>query len=333
MFNATQVPLPGLVDGAKGEIFLDDQLAGTIRIDTRTSQGTPQTYTLTLAFRGLSSSIVDSHADHPSGQENKKTPGQISKKLMEGHDSQLEDQSGESQQLERYIIDEGETIARGIRRATREFGLVASENPQGNVVLAKRGHDQGGMGHPLILGKNFIQWSTKRDMAPRNQKTKTKGNAVPTDKKYGKDAEEMAGQAIDNYVKFKKEQHVLIDSDHSKDTLKKRAVTEARRRASQGLNIELTLSTWSDDGGQLWAVGKSHMVVIPVDGISDLLVISQVEFTLDKEKRETRVTLVPKESFGDESGSGGDSGGASGKGGGGGNQVMSPDIQGSVDSG
>ena len=312
MFTATSGPMMEVVDGVRGTLILDGQLACTFRVDSRTSHGTPDTYQLEISFRGLASAIVDSHADHPSGQENKRTPGQISKKLMEGYEPQLEDKSGESRKLERFIVQEGESVERAMRRACREFGLIFNENEQGNVVLQKKGMEEGGGGQPLILGRNFYEWSVKRDMSPRYQKVKAKGNAVPTDKKYGKEAEELAGEAIDNYVKFKKEYHLLIDSDHEKESLKQRAVSEAQRRKAAGIDVQLTMSTWSDDGGQLWKVGKTHQVVIPVDGVADQLQIKTVQFDLDRGTRKAIVTLVGKDSFGGEGAGGGaaDSGGA-----------------------
>ena len=311
LFNATAMPAQELVDGARGEIMLDGQLAATIRIDNRTSHGSPTSFRLELSFRGLASAIVDSSADHPTGQENKKTPGQISKKLMEGYEPQLEDKSGESQQLEKFVIQEGETIERSIRRAGREFGLLATENEKGNVELQKKGSNEGS-GQPLVLGRNFMEWSVKRDMSPRYSKVKAKGNSVPTDKKYGKEAEEVAGEAIDNYVKYKRQLNILIDSDHSKDTLKKRAVSEANRRKGQGLDVTLTMSTWSDDSGQLWKVGKLHTVVIPVDQVADQLLVDSVTFNLDVNKRETQVILVSPETYSDDSSGGGKGGGGSG---------------------
>jgi len=347
-FNAQNPPAQALVDGAKGSMYLDGQLAATFRIDSRTSNGSPDNFKLDLSFRGLAGALVDSHADHESGQENKKKPADICKKLMEGYEPKLIDKSNFDRKLERFIIDEGESVTRAMRRATREFGLTFSENEQGDVVLQKKGTDEGS-GQALVLGRNFVEWAVKRDISPRASKVKTKGNAVPTDEKYGKDAEEMAGEAIDNYVKYKRLMRVLIDSDHDKETLKKRAVSEARRRKAQGLNVELTMSTWSDDGGQLWKVGRMHHVVIPVDQVDDDLQISQVVFNLTENQRRARVTLVPKDSFGDEEGgedgkdgkgkdsgeaaAGKDSKGAKGGGGGSGDSVFSDSITGAIGEG
>lgn len=310
-FNATSPPAQEMVDGAKGMIMLDGQLAGTIRIDKRSSQGSPTSYVLNLSFRGLSSSIVDSSADHPTGQENKKSPGKICKKLMEGYDSKLVDKSGEDKQIERYIIQDGETVERAIRRATTEHGLIACENEKGDVEIAKKG-EPAGSSHPLVLGRNFMSWTTDRDMAPRASKVKAKGSSVPTDKKYGKDAEELSGESEDDAVSFKKVYNLLIDSDQDKESLKKRATSEMRRRQAEGLTVKLTMSTWSDDGGQLWKVGTLHQVIIPVDQIGEQLIVKEVEFRMDTEKREAVVTLVPMESFGDSTGQGGDSGQSAG---------------------
>jgi prophage tail gpP-like protein len=313
-YNATSPPAQEMVDGARGSIYLDGQLAATVRIDSRTSDGSPDSYKLTLNFRGLTAALVDSQADHPSGQENKKKAPEIIKKLIEGYEPQLQDKSGGgTKQQERFIIQEGETVERAIRRAGREFGLLATENEQGNLVLQKRGADEGS-GPPLVLGRNFTKWSVKRDISPRHSKIKVKGASVPTDERYGKPAEEIVGDAVDDYVKFKRELHIFAESDQDKETLKKRAQQEMNRRKAQGLQVQLTMSTWSDDGGQLWKVGKMHQVVIPVDQVNNQLQVSAVTFDLTKDRRETTLELVDKESFSDEAG-GSDSGGSAGSGG------------------
>ena len=296
-FNATSAPAQDLVDGAKGTMYLDGQKVATFRIDSRTSQGSPTSFKLDLSFRGLTAALVDSQADHPSGQENKKKAPEIIKKLMEGYEPQLQDKSGgSSKQQERFIIQEGESVERAIRRCGREFGLLARENEDGDLILEKKGADEGS-GQPLILGKNFIKWSVKRDISPRHSKIKVKGASVPTDEKYGKKAEELFGEAEDSYVKYKRELHIFADSDQDKDTLGKRAKQEKNRRKSEGLSVSLTMSTWSDDGGQLWKVGKLHQVTIPVDQVNDELQVKTVAFSLTPTEREATLTLVDKESY------------------------------------
>jgi prophage tail gpP-like protein len=215
---------------------------------------------------------------------------------MDGYEPQFIDESDDDRELERFIIADGETVERAMRRATLEFGYNLQENEDGDVVLKPKDAEPE-TGPPLILGEAFTEWSVKRDIAPRYSKVTAKGNAVPTDEKYGQDAEELAGEAIDEYVEFKRELHILVDSDQDHETLKSRAISEANRRKGKGLNVTLTMSTWSDGNGDLWKIDKHHDVVIPVDQVDDELQISGVTFQLDKEKRRTSLTLVPIETF------------------------------------
>jgi len=302
MFNAQSPPAQELVDGAEGKLYLDGQLAATFEIDTRTSNGTPTNFELTLSFRGLASELVDSSPDHPTGQENKKPPPQIVRKLMEGHRPQLIDRSGYSRPIERFIIATGESIERAMRRVTREFGLNFYENEEGNVVLEKKGENEG-TGQALILGgRNFYEWSVKRDMATRMKKVETVGSSIPTDKDYARTAEERKGEANDTTVKKKREKVVQIDSDHDKQTIKDRAMTEVRRRSAQGVNVTLKMSTWSDDSGRLWKVGRLHPVKIPVDQINNTLMINRVQFDLSSTERTATLTLVNSDTYSDKDG-------------------------------
>src|SRR5262245_4043481 len=305
MFNAQTPPAQEMIDGAEFKLYLDGQLAATGYIDTRTSNGTPTNFELTLSFRGTAAEIVDSSPDHPTGQENKKSPPEIARKLMEGFKSQLIDRSGYTRQIERFIIAAGESVERAMRRAVREFGLNFHENEEGNVVLEKKGENEG-TGQALILGgRNFFEWSVKRDMATRMKKVETPTKKIPTSKDYGKTAEVQGGEANDDSVKHKRERTVPADGDHDKQTSKDRAMTEARRRSAQGVNITLKMSTWSDDSGRLWKVGRLHPVKIPVDQINDTLMINRVQFDLSSTERTATITLVNDETYSDEGGSGG----------------------------
>ena len=121
VINLGHPPMQQMPAGEKIVVWLDDLKAATGRIDKRQGKGDPDSYTLTFTFRGLAAALVDSSADHPSGQENKKSPGDITKKLMEGYESKLIDKSNETRTSKRFVVREGQTIDRAIRTATREF--------------------------------------------------------------------------------------------------------------------------------------------------------------------------------------------------------------------
>lgn len=302
-FNAQNAPAQEMVDGAEIAVWLEGQKVCTGRIDKRSSTGSPEMFTLNLSFRGKAAALVDSSADHESGQENKKTPGDIVKKLADGYESQVTDKSGETRQLTRFVVAEGETVERAIRRATREFGLIVYEDENGDIVIDKR-EGSGLQGSPLVLGYQFTNWSVSRDIAPRYSKVTVKGDTIATDEKYGKDAEVIAAQVIDKYVQFKKELRLFAEEDQDTESLKARAMAEASRRAGKGVTVSITMSTWSDATGRLWTPGTIHHVTIPVDQVDDDLEISTVTFNLDGNKLDAQITLVMPETY-QSSGGGG----------------------------
>jgi prophage tail gpP-like protein len=295
-FNAKNPPAQEMVDGADGKIFLDGQLAATIILDTRISRGSPTNFELTLEYRGRTSILVDAMPKHDTGQENKKKVPAILRDLMKGYQPQLEDRTSDGgKEVTRFIVAEGESVDRAGRRVARDQGYNYYENEQGNLVL-EDANTAKGSGMTFQLGRNFTQWSVRRDISPRNREYGLDAHAVPTDDNYGKPAEGVFGEDR-RKLNQDKTFRGLVDGDHDKESIKKRTKMEQKRRSAQGLNVTLKLSTWSDDGGKLWAVGKKHQVVIPVDQLNEQLEVIQVEFELTPNSRSATVTLVSDQTF------------------------------------
>lgn len=298
-FNSSKPPAQELVDGAQGTILLDGQLAAKIVLDTRISKGSPTHFELTIQFRGKASVLVDAVPKHETGQENKKKPPEVMKKLMNGYKPKLIDKTKEGKVMERFIVAEGESVDRAMRRVAREHSLTFYENEEGDIIVEDANSEKSS-GMTFKLGKNFTDWSVKRDIVPRYDDIELLGNGVPTDEKYAKGNEDLLGR---DKRKLKTGDKLLrghVDGDHDKDSLKKRTKYEAERRAAQGLNATLKLSTWSDDGGKLWKVGTKHQVIIPVDQVNEELEIIEVQFEMTPTTRTATITLVSKETFDDK---------------------------------
>ena len=277
---------------AKGAVYLDGQLARVFRLWSRTSQGTPTSFRLTVQFRGLASDLVDSVPYHESGQENNKTPKQIMEKVMEGFDSKVIDFAHFQRKIKRMVFG-GETADRIMRRATRPYGLQYYETPEGNLAL--RGYDdKEGSGQALTLGKNFTEWSVTREIVVQFRDIMVEGSDQPDvgNGKYGKQAEEIAGKATNGKVGCQRRIVVRTDTEMDPDTLKKHSEMESDRRSMQGVFVTLKLSTWSDDSGKLWSINKTHHVKIPIDQIDNDLLVTSVQFDLAREERTTTMILT-----------------------------------------
>jgi prophage tail gpP-like protein len=288
---------PAFMDGADGTIMLDGQLAMTFRFDTRTSHGSPVQYELELHFRGLVGDLVDGAPKHETGQENDKTVPQIVEKLMEGYDASFVDKTGSSRKINRFIIAQGETAERAMRRAAREFSLNFFENESGQCVLVNKDHNEGTGGQLKLGDRKITHWSVKRDMGPRASEYNVLGNSIPTDERYGKAAEVMSGSAS-AAGGFQKIRTYLADGDHDKSTVKDRSGFEGARSSSQGLNVTLRVSTWTDVNGELWKLYKHYPVSIPVDGVDETLMLSAVTFVLTPSERYATLVLTSKNSYG-----------------------------------
>jgi prophage tail gpP-like protein len=293
-----QMLSPAFMDGAAGTILLDGQLAMSFVFDTRTSHGSPTQYELELHFRGRAAAIVDGPPKHETGQENDKTIPQIVKKLMEGYDAAFVDKSGSTRKIKRFIIAQGETTERAMRRATREFSHNFFENEEGQIVLWNK-DDNEGTGGQLVLGdRKITHWSVKRDIAPRFTEGEVLANAIPTDEKYGKAAEMLSSSVMASAGAFMRRRTYLADGDHDWSTIKDRGGFEFTRSSSQGLNVTLRVSTWTDVNGELWKLNKLYPVTIPVDGVNETLMLSAVTFVLTPTERYATLVLTSANSYG-----------------------------------
>src|SRR5262249_10957877 len=227
-FNVPSMGVPTIMDGAEGAIILDGQLAATIVLDTRISKGTPKQYELTIQFRGKASVLIDSSPQHDTGQENKKKATDIMQKLMDGFGVRLQDQSAGTgdKLIERFIIAEGESVERAARRVPREQSVTFWENPQGDWVVQGQNGGIGGGGQALVLGRNFTQWSVKRDVGPRFAKLAVFGNGIPTDENYGEQNENLFDQNNLQMLNQMRALRAQIDGDHNRQSLRGRGKYE-----------------------------------------------------------------------------------------------------------
>lgn len=302
-FTREGVILKDFVEGADGQIKLDGQTAATIILDTRNSKGTPKSYELTLHFRGQMSDLVDSSVDHETGQENNKQPKQIFETLMKGAKGKLIDKTmggGMAEAIKRFIVAEGETVERAGRRLTRNYGLSFFEDENGDWVLHDGKNAELGGGE-LRLGHNFTDWQTTRNLSMRYNDMNIFGSSIPDNQKWGKETEDLvgtglrtlaggfgggAGSEVGRYFRG------LVDGDHTKKSLQDKAEFDQNRRASQGLNVTLKMSTWVNNTGKIWKCNTKYRVVIPIDEIDDELVVREVEFELTPESRSATLILV-----------------------------------------
>lgn len=305
--------------GAEAEIKLDGQLAASVRFDTRISKGTPKNYTLTLTFRGRQSINVDNSAKHDTGQWNNETAAQILQSVM-APGTRLIDRSGSSAPIDRFILAAGETVERFGRRLTNGRSLNFWEDHTGAWVLESLRNQGGGLqvlpaeirlaqqivGYGpsgfsnlatggLALGRDFTQWQVKANISPRYGNVTLLGAGIANDERYGKQNENPMSHIMRQFFQDGgkgRELLTLAETPQDFDTLQKVTDYNADMRDKQSVQATLKMSTWSDSSGQLWRLGDTWHVSIPVDQVDDDLVIDALEYELTKDSRSATLLLT-----------------------------------------
>ena len=289
---------PDLGMGGDVTIMLDGKVALTGAIDKRSGHGGPESYEITITGRSKTRNLVDSSPDHKTGQIDKKRPGQIIKEICDTLEIDFADENDVNEIIERFIIREGETAERAIRRAGREHGLLPFDDEHGRLKTAKPG--AGGTGAAFVAGENILEWTATQDQSVRHSEVKAKGQALPTDKRYGKAACEITHAVKDLGVLHKRPLVIPYFGDATKERVERRARIEAKRRQGESLSVTVTVPGFTDPStGKLYAPNVKHHVRIPLDGVDNEMIAKSVSFSLEAESARTTITLAPPEAFSD----------------------------------
>lgn len=289
-------PVTKFSAGDEVKVLIDGQLFLTGAIDKREDRGNSTSASLTLSGRSKTRDAIDSSASTKTGEFNDVEPDKILSDLGQENGIRVKNEAGKSEKLKKHRVFESETTARSMRRVAREAGLNLTDDEEGNILIFDPG--KAGSGSPLILGQNILEYSVTQDWSKRVKKVTAKGQSVSTDQRYGKDATDLASNAIDSFVKQQRSLRVLTDNDADKEKLKKRAIAEASRRAGESLSVSIEVAGHSDTlSGSFWKVNKTHSVSIPRADIQTTLLLKEVKFSEDANKSSTSLTLTPKKAY------------------------------------
>jgi len=301
--SAMDFVFPDLGMGQDVVIYLDGKVALTGRVDKREGHGDASSYRVTITGRSKTASLVDGSAVHKTGQFDRRKPGEIISEIVKPYGISLRDEKHVNEILKRFIIRDGETAERAIRRVSREFGLVPFDDEYGNLVIQDVG--AAGEGVPFVVGNNILSWSASQDMSVRHSEVRVKGQGITDDGSYGRAATEMQAAVSDDGVRAFRPLIIPFWGDATRERVKRRARIEALRRQGESINVSVTVAGLTDPmTGMLYAPNVMHRVVIPIDGVDNALVTKSVTMRLGPDEVRTDLTLVPEKAFSDGSDSG-----------------------------
>lgn len=287
--------MPELAEDTECSVDIFGQRVITGFIDKRSGSGGPENYTLSLSGRSKTRNAVDSSALHPTGQFNNKKTSDIVKEISDRLQVPVKNELTDDPVHPRFIFRDGEFAERAIRTCCREFGITATDDEMGNIVLKEIGKRSGE--DAVVLGVNVHTWNVSRDVTNRYSNYVTKGQSVPTDQNYGKQASEIVKMSEDSGLKSFRPLIVHMDGDADNTKVEKRANMEATRRMGEGIEVSVVVAGWTQESGAIWEPDRLHYVDIPIEGITNTMLLKTVSFSLSNDEFETALTFVPPEAY------------------------------------
>lgn len=257
-----------------------------------------RTHSIQVLGRSKSQDAVDCSAEWASGQIKGSSVLEIAKKLVTPYGITVEGLVDTGPPIPQFNLTIGESAYSIIERLARFRGLLIYDLPNGNLALAQAGKDK--MGSGVTQGKNMQRGEADYGMDQRFSDYEAFITAVDTLGDLG-DGGNLLAKASDPGVKRHRLRTIISEGGaQGNDVAIKRAQWEAARRAGRSVQCTVTVDSWRDSGGKLWAPNslmpcESATLKLPA-GTNWL--IAQAVFRLSKEDGQTTdITLMPKEAF------------------------------------
>jgi prophage tail gpP-like protein len=251
---------------------------------------------IALLGRSKSQDIVDCSAEWPSGQINGSSLKQIAEKLLKPYGISVEGDVDTGPPIPKMMLTIGESAFVIIERIARYRGIY--DLPNGNIRLARAGSDK--MGSGVKQGVNLQRGRAEFSMDGRFSDYEAFNTAVDLYGDVGK-GPNLLGHTTDAGVKRRRLRTIINEAGAmGMDVAVLRAKWDAARRAGRSTALTVTVDSWRDTAGKLWAPNASIPIEAPALKLppSTDWIISQVAY-----RRNSRdgtcadLVIMPKEAF------------------------------------
>ncbi len=313
------------------EIRLRGELVLTGYVDVAYPSYTGRTKTVRIVGRSKTCDLVDCSSELPT-EFRASTLSAIARAVCAPFGIQVVDQAPIGEPFPLAAMEPTETAFQFIERLCRLRGVLATDDPQGRLVLTRAG-DKKAAG-ALWQGDNILACRVRHNVSKRFSKYLFKGQAPtsaavsypglagepegPLQQPNGGAQTAVLGTATDPNVPRYRPRIFVAEQALTGAGARERALWQASHAAGQSTKALITVRGWQQEDGRLWAINEVIPVLSPWARLDHDLLISGVTFTIDSEEgRVTELELGPVGGFTPEPVKVKRQKGASGSGGGG----------------
>ena len=256
----------------------------------------------TVTFRGRSktSDLVDCSAINKPGEWSDVGLAKIAADIAAVYGvSVISGDVGEA--FSTFRLQPAETAFNAIERACRMRAVLATDDAEGRLVLARAGADRASTEircTPADRARNNVLSAdalfSHRD---RYSKYTVKGQAAGTDDIFGEAAAQPVASATDAGITRRREIILQSETQGGAGTMRERVEWEKAVREGKSLTATYTLQGWREASGTLWRPNSIVSVVDDMGGVRGDLLISEVTYSIDDRGSLAILSVLPPEAF------------------------------------
>lgn len=293
---AGQVPIKA---GDPCVVSLGGDVVITGYVDRYTRGYDAASHSVAVAGRGKTQDLVDCSAKYPSGQVSNVNALQLAQTLAQPYGLSVKALADPGAVLPQFNINLGETSWEIIERVCRYAALLAYEDPDGNLVLARVGTASAASG--LVEGQNVQTAQIITTMDQRFSEIQCSLVSVQTFNDVGPAGGPYATETDPNVPRFRLLYLVAEAVAGGQDLCVQRARWEIARRAGRSRQVRVTTDSWRDAAGQLWAPNTRVGFSLPGLKLPDATwVVSEVTYRRDQRGSGAELLLMDPSAFAPE---------------------------------
>jgi prophage tail gpP-like protein len=200
-----------------------------------------------------------------------------------------------------FQIQQGETAFNAIERLCRLQGFLASDDEQGNLVIARAGSDSGAgtiQCTPIGIGNNVLEGSATYNVKDRFSDYIVKGQQAGSDDIDGDTARGSQWSLKDGNVRRYRPLLTVAEGQTNTAGARKRAAWERSTRAGKSIQLNYRVQGWTaSEGGGLWRINSLVPVKDAMLGVEGEYLLAEVSFSISDSGSTTELRLTPKEAY------------------------------------
>lgn len=275
----------------------DDQLIEGY-IDQRDISVSGESNSISLSGRCRTGDLVDCSVTETPGSWKDIFPLALITQLCDPFDIKVSTETYLGEKLKEFSINAGESVYEAISKILVNRAVLPISDVDGNLLLTNIGANKAS--DRLIYEYNVIQAELNQDYKERFAVVRVKGQQSGKGKGWDKTLTGIIGECQDGNITRWRPKVIVPGSQITAEGAIKRAAWEGQVRAGRSSQLQVNVSDWRQYNGELWRENLLTHVVIPHLGVDGMMVIKEVEYSLNSTGRSCRLGLALPEIYAPE---------------------------------